>query len=184
MPRLFTAFPLPPEIRLALAASRPAPASGVRLVAPDQMHVTLHFIGEAEVGYVAELLEGVAMTRCELALAGVGQFGRGSVLWAGVQRHPALLQLHAAIGAALAAGGIAVERRAYRPHVTLARCKPHVPHAYLSDFLQRHAALQLPPLLATRFALYSSTPTASGPLYRIERWFPSSEEAAVTKRPA
>ena len=184
MPRLFTAFPLPPEICSALAASRPAPASGVRLVASDQMHVTLHFIGEAEIGHVAELLQEVLMTPCELTLAGVGQFGRGSVLWAAVQPHPALSQLHAAIGAALTAGDIAVESRPYRPHVTLARCKPYVPHAYLADFLQRHARLQLPPLLATRFALYSSTPTASGPLYRIERWFPSGEKPVFTQPPA
>ena len=184
MPRLFTALPLPPEASASLAAARPAPAKGVRLVAPDQMHVTLHFIGEAQIDHVSGLLQGIEMPACELALGGVGQFGRGSVLWAGVQPHQALLQLHADIGTALAAGGIAIESRSYRPHVTLARCKPDVPQAYVADFLERHAGLQLPPLRATRFALYSSTPSTNGPLYRIERWFPSSEEPGPRKRPA
>ena len=173
MPRLFTAIPLPPVVTQALADLQPLPASGVRPVAPAQMHVTLHFIGEAEIEETAELLQVVPMQRFELAVSGVGQFGPGEVLWAGVQPHALLRQLHADIGQALVAGGIAVEKRPYRPHITLARCKPHAPPDLVPDFLDRHVALRLPPVTATRFALYSSTPSASGPLYRVERWFPA-----------
>jgi 2'-5' RNA ligase len=173
MPRLFTAIALPDAVTAALAALQPAPATGVRLVAPAQMHVTLHFIGEAEIAHVAGLLQQVAMQPCELTLSGVGEFGKGTVLWAGVRSESGLWQLHAAIGRALTAGGIAVESRPWHPHVTLARCKPHVPRQLVTAFLERHAAFHLPPLTADRFALYSSTSTPHGPLYRVERWFPA-----------
>ena len=174
MPRLFTAIALPPAVTQALADLQPSPAPGVRPVVPAQMHVTLHFIGEAEIECVAALLQKVAVPPCAVLVSGVGQFGRGSVLWAGVDAQPALLQLHAVIGQALAAGGIAVEARPYRPHITLARCKPHASANLVPNFLDSHAALRLPSVTATRFALYSSTPSVSGPRYRVERWFPSS----------
>ena len=172
MPRLFTAIALPPSVTAILAELQPQAAPGVRRVAPAQMHVTLHFIGEAEIERVTGLLQDITIPLCELALSGVGQFGQGAVLWAGVNPVPALLQLHAAIGQALVAGGIAIESRRWQPHVTLARCKPQAPRDLAPAFLERHAAFQLPPLTATRFALYSSTSTPDGPLYRVEHCFP------------
>jgi 2'-5' RNA ligase len=173
MPRLFTAISLPPAIYTALAGLQPAPASSLRLVAPEQMHVTLHFIGEAEIERIASLLRAIAMPACEVMVSGVGQFSQGAVLWAGVQANAALLELHTAIGTALAAGGIAIETRPYRPHITLARCKPQFPRDIIGSFIECNAALQLPPVTVTQFALYSSHSSVNGPVYRVEKWFPA-----------
>lgn len=176
MARLFTAIALPHTLTQALVALQPEPAAGLRLVAPEQMHLTLHFIGEADVAHIAGALAAVELQPFQLTLAGVGQFSQGAVLWAGVQRNAALLDLHDAIGHALMQAGIALEARPYRPHVTLGRCKtakPALPHHRLDSFLARGAAMQLPAMAVTRFALYSSHASANGPIYRVEKWFPA-----------
>lgn len=179
MPRLFTAIALPQPLVQSLAALQPEPAPGLWLVAAEQMHLTLHFIGEAEVAHIAQALAAVEPQPFSLELAGVGQFSQGAVLWAGVQANAALLDLHAAIGRALAQAGIALETRPYRPHVTLARCrtaKPALPRHMLDSFLARGAAVRLPVMAVTRFALYSSHASAQGPVYRVQKWFPAQRQ--------
>ncbi|HEX5538611.1 MAG TPA: RNA 2',3'-cyclic phosphodiesterase, partial [Methylophilaceae bacterium] len=122
---------------------------------------------------IADILRLVEMQPQELAVAGVGQFSQGAVLWADVQRDSALLKLHKDIGRALVNAGIATEARPYQPHITLARCKPQVPRNIIDGFLERNAALQLAPVAVRQFALYSSNASAHGPIYRVEKWFPA-----------
>ena len=47
MARLFVALDLPHAVTTKLVAHQPRPCSGIRLIPPSQMHLTLHFIGEA-----------------------------------------------------------------------------------------------------------------------------------------
>ena len=172
MPRLFIALALPPEVTVPLAALLPASMRGMRRVPPEQMHLTLHFIGEAEIEHIATLIKPVHMQPFSVLINGVGQFSRGTVLWAGVAPEPALLELHAGISQALVQGEIAVETRPYRPHITLARCKPYAPRRVMHDFLEHNAGLELPQVKVSEFALYSSPPSTHGPIYRVERGFP------------
>jgi 2'-5' RNA ligase len=174
MPRLFIALELPRPVSSALTELLPRPAHGVRRIPAEQMHVTLHFIGQAEIEFIAQLLEQVRMQPFELLVAGVGQFSRAAVLWAGVKADAALMSLHGEIGKALQAGGVAIETRPYRPHITLARCKPQLPPEMVRDFLAQSGKLVLPAIPVSSFALYSSTPSAAGPVYRVERRFPAA----------
>src|SRR5438067_4119547 len=104
MPRLFVAI----AVTQALAAIQPAPTAGVRLVARDQMHLTLHYLGEADRDRMANALREVAVPTFALTLEGIGQFGStgGAVtLWVGVRESPELLKLHAAVATALGSEG-------------------------------------------------------------------------------
>lgn len=49
MPRLFVAVSLPAATTAELALRQPPPMAGIRLVELGQMHLTLHFIGEADI---------------------------------------------------------------------------------------------------------------------------------------
>jgi RNA 2',3'-cyclic 3'-phosphodiesterase len=174
MSRLFIAVELPAAAARELARIRPPPADGVRLVEPHQMHVTLHFLGEADVDRVAAALASVRAAVAPLTLEGVGQFpsaGGAVTLWAGVRRSPALLGRHAAVAAALAGEGFRPEARAYTPHVTLARCEPGVARGVAAEFLARHAGFSLPDVPAEGFSLCSSEPAGGTPAYRVERSF-------------
>ena len=48
MPRLFVAVDLPRSATAELARILPAPLTGCRRAEPDQMHLTLHYLGEAD----------------------------------------------------------------------------------------------------------------------------------------
>ena len=123
MPRLFTALDLPPATAHELTAIQPAPAPNLRLVPPDQMHITLNFIGDADTDHIATALATVTAAPFQLDLRGVGHFQSASgavTLWAGVELCAERLRLHAAVGAALAGVGFEPESRPYPPHVSLA----------------------------------------------------------------
>jgi 2'-5' RNA ligase len=177
MPRLFIALDLPLSIKAELVRIQPPPVAGLRLVPSEQLHLTLHFIGEARIDPVVTALSSVVGSSLTLVIEGAGKFslsGKPTVLWAGVRANTALSELHAALGNALAAGGFSLETRPYSPHLTLARCGNRVPADVIDEFLARHQALSLPPVPVTGFGLYSSTTVDGAPVYRLERWFPLS----------
>ncbi len=172
MPRLFIAIELPPAITAELARLQPRPAPGLRLSSAEQMHITLHFLGEADVLPIKNALQSVAVPAFSLQLAGLGQFrsrGDNVALWAGVEVSEELLALHAGITAVLADAGTRLQSYRYKPHITLARCKPGMPAALIPAFLAQQFSLPFIPV--TGFGLYSSTLTKDGPLYCREQWF-------------
>jgi 2'-5' RNA ligase len=123
--RLFTALWPGPDVRAELAALRDAwrwPA-GAKPVPDEKLHATLHFIGRFPRDRLEALgtaLDGVATAPLRLGLLG-SEVWRGGIAVATLADLPALHELHAQLGAALAAVGVALEERPFRPHVTLAR---------------------------------------------------------------
>jgi RNA 2',3'-cyclic 3'-phosphodiesterase len=175
MPKLFVAVDMPAVVTAALARMQPPPMPGVRLAAQHQMHLTLHFIGEADIDRMAAALSAVRAPAFALTIEGVGQFpsADGSVtLWAGVRASTGLAGLHGTVAAALAGEGFRPEEGRYTPHVTLARCGPQIPAGLVGEFLNRHSALSLPTVALEEFALYSSAFVGDGPVYTRERRFP------------
>jgi 2'-5' RNA ligase len=180
MSRLFVAIDLPIAVTSVLQRLQqrvePPPAAGLRLISAEQMHLTLHFIGQADIAGVLDALQAVRARAFTLRLAGVGQFysRSGTSLWAGVERDPPLLALHAAVGLALSGIGQLIEPRAYTPHITLARCKLELPAQTITTFLDNPTALTLPEVAVRDFALFSSITANAGPQYHCEQRFPLS----------
>lgn len=173
MPRLFVALDLPPVLTAALARLQPPPCAGLRLIPVGQMHLTLHFIGQAAIAQTADALQMVHARSFALHLAGLGQFRAraGLTLWAGVEVNPALLALHSAVKLALSGGAARLDMRPYRPHITLARGKSGFPAEVVARFLAQDADLALPEVAVRDFALYSSITAHEGPVYRCEQRF-------------
>ena len=172
MVRLFTAVPLPDMVRqqLMLAAGG---VPGARWSEPHNMHITLRFIGEVDHGLAEDCalaLESISVSPFAVTIAGVGQFGAGQharVLWAGVEKNPALGHLRDKVESVLVRTGLEPESRKYAPHVTLARLRD-APKERLAAYLQSHARLQVGPFPVDRFILYSSWPGKEAPAYREE----------------
>lgn len=177
MPRTFLAIDLPEPARQALQHARPQRAVGVRPVRESQLHLTLHFLGDVANDRLPVLLDAMQAIEFEpfaFAIAGVGRFpprGRATVLWAGLATSDALQSLHQQIGTALLNAGFRVERRRYRPHVTLARLAPDTPPEVVDRFLIAQAGLALSDIPVERFTVYESRKTPSGsehvPLARV-----------------
>jgi 2'-5' RNA ligase len=165
MLRLFVGIALPPEIKLRLSLIA-AGVPGARWVDPGNYHVTLRFIGEVDEGMAADIDASLVQIRAatfDLVLSGVGQFG-DRMLWAGIEKNPALQHLRDKVESALVRLGLEPETRRYAPHVTLARLKG-ASEARLQAYIQEHALFRAEPFAVDRFSLIASYLTKSGAIY-------------------
>ncbi len=171
MARLFVAIDFPDEIKMVLQQCQPLPQAGLRNTRRDQLHLTLHFLGESSVEPIATALQSVPVVPFSLTIAGVGHFENhdgSSILWAGLRPSLELTHLHQSVSAALLPTGFRPETRPYSPHITLSRCGPEVPAGVIQTFLKAHANLSLPPIHVDQLRLYSSVLTPTGPQYKLE----------------
>ena len=105
--------------------------TGFKWVARDNLHITLKFLGEIEPEQVTRLdtnlsrIGGIRPFRA--TLSGVGAFPNLSsprALWIGVgEGSEEMSKLAASVEKAAAASGFDEERRAFHPHLTLARAR-------------------------------------------------------------
>lgn len=173
MHRLFVAIRPPKTVReqlLDLMEGMP----DMRWQHDDQLHLTLRFIGEVERPVAEDLvaaLQHVRFDHFSIALDGVGKFEkhRNGALWSGVRPKEQLKALNAKVERACQSAGLEPERRAYHPHITLARWKGRAPR--LDAYLERHGGLTSEPWEAREFILYESHLAHEGAHYEaIERF--------------
>lgn len=127
--RLFFAlWPDPPTLARGLAeVQRRVPRGSGRPQRADQLHLTVEFLGsvpEARLGDVLEVgrVAAAGASCCTLVLDATEHWRRPQVLCLTASVvPPPLLALVEALRAELAARGFEPERRAFRPHLTLAR---------------------------------------------------------------
>lgn len=167
MHRLFAGLSLPEPTR-NLLLDMMEDGLAVRWQEEPQLHLTLRFLGTVERPLAEDLagaLQQVTAPAFDLRLSGVGRFARprGGALWAGVLPHEPLAFLAARIERAVQTCGIAPERRAFHPHVTLARWSGAQPD--LEPFLRHHAGLRSEPWRVESFTLFESHLSRHGAHY-------------------
>jgi RNA 2',3'-cyclic 3'-phosphodiesterase len=180
MPRLFVAVDLPETHKRRLSGLQ-TDIPSARWSRPQQMHLTLRFIGAdvpaEQVEPIKTALRSIHAGGFDLELRGVGRFPLGSRkaprgLWVGIQPQPALNDLHHQVESALAGIGIAPDDRPFSPHITLARLKAHKLSPQAEAFLAAQADFRAEPFTVTEFLLISSTLTPGGSKYTYEeRYF-------------
>jgi 2'-5' RNA ligase len=102
-----------------------------RWIAPDNLHITLWFIGDVADDRAAAVISAVNATfatrRFDLEVSGAGAFpahGAPRVFWIGVgEGQESMKALYEELAARLQPLGFERERRAYSAHLTLARVK-------------------------------------------------------------
>ena len=129
--RVFIAIEIPNKIRQALGEIQHdlrSLTNSVRWVALDSIHLTLKFMGETPEKRIEEIntgLTGLTWKRFTVTVRGVGFFpGTRSprVFWAGMAA-PTMKELAEEIDVRMERVGFDKEKRAFRPHITLARAK-------------------------------------------------------------
>ena len=175
MIRLFTALSLPDDVADTLAR-RQSGLPGAKWRERDQLHLTLAFYGEIDErradDLAAELNRAAAGGPFEFELRGVGAFGdahRSHTLWAGVEPNERLSVLAGRCRAAGERAGVTMEKRDYRPHVTLAYLKPQTSPDRVGAWITGHNLLHSPPIRVDRFGLWSSILTHDGSRYELEQ---------------
>ena len=121
--RLFVAIRFSPAVRAVLldavdALRRQGQGTFTR---PENLHLTLAFLGEAESAAPAQAALEAACTggAVSLTVGGLGHFD--DIWWAGVRENARLEALALGVQDALRQAGYPVERRPWRPHITLVR---------------------------------------------------------------
>jgi 2'-5' RNA ligase len=158
--RLFVGISLPEDVRRRLAAMCSG-LPGAKWIDPESMHLTLRFIGEVGGGQAEDIdaaLRGVSAPAFDLRVSGIDCFetgGKVHTLWAGIDKQPLLLRLHDKVESALVRTGCEPERRKFKPHVTLGRCRPNA-QARIGSFIQMHNRIALGPFPVDHFTLFRS----------------------------
>src|SRR5260370_25553349 len=150
----------------------------LRWTSHEAWHVTLAFLGQ-----VSDVAAGRLMPRLEraahrhetvaLGFAHGGAFPNGTrarVLWTGLQGdHRALAALAAAVSAGARRAGAPPpdEGRAFRPHLTLARCRAP---ADVRPLVAALAGFAGTPLIADRIHLIRSQPGPRPPCQALASW--------------
>lgn len=148
---------------LSALARDTAAQTGGRAPSAANLHLTLAFLGDVAAARIAALhalgpAVAAPVLPFTLTLDRVGAFGNGAMAWVGASAPPRDLErLVQSLTGALAKEGFPTERRAFHPHVTLARhCRRPVGGAPIVSIAWR----------VEQFTLNASELTPRGPRYR------------------
>lgn len=174
--RLFFAIELPDPLREHLVAVRKRLEPTVRMAytRPENLHLTLKFLGEVADGVVASVCAAAAALpkrdSLELQAGGLVCFPeQGKVRMAGavVTAGPALSNLVDDLENACQRLGFARERRAFVPHITLARARVPLASAVRAKLAEAVAgAFPGPKATVGQYVLMESDLSRGGATYR------------------
>jgi len=176
MYRLFVAIDPPEEIKRQLTEICFG-LPGAKWANPEQMHITLKFIGEVDGAVLRdarEALQVIARDSFELTVKGVGFFpphGQPQLIWAGVESNESLTQLRNKVESTLVRAGLKPEKRKFAPHIRLANVK-ETPPGRMVGYLGQYSLLKLPPFKVTEFCLYSSFLGSERAIHEVDTVYP------------
>jgi 2'-5' RNA ligase len=175
MHRLFVALRPPEHIRDLLLDAMDDSAD-FRWQDEEQLHLTLRFVGKVERPVADDLAAELGRIRAgafELRVAGTGRFEQRSsgALWAGAEPRAPVAALAAKVERACVAVGVQPERRAFHPHITLARWKGRRSHE-VARFLERTRGLSSEPFEVRDFILFESRLSRHGAHYEEVATYP------------
>jgi len=173
--RLFVAIRPPEQIRDLLIDAMDT-STDFRWQDDEQLHLTLRFVGEVERPAADDLADALSRIRTPsfaARIAGIGRFEQrnSGALWAGVEPKAPLAALAAKIERVCQQVGLEPERRAFFPHITLARWKGRRSRE-VADFLDRRRGLSSEPFEVTEFILFESRLSRHGAHYEPVARYP------------
>jgi 2'-5' RNA ligase len=172
--RLFVAIEIESDIRDRMEAFMQqwkTKISNARWVRPQGLHITLKFLGnvkdERRAG-IEQALRQIHAPRFQISVQGIGVFPNPKsprVLWVGIRADDGLASLAAQVDQQMVCNGFEPEKRAFSPHVTLARLKER------SGKSEIEKALSVPEsnfgtMTARAFHLYESNVSPQGSIYK------------------
>ncbi|MFA5077380.1 MAG: RNA 2',3'-cyclic phosphodiesterase [Candidatus Micrarchaeia archaeon] len=169
--RIFVAVDSPPWIKKKLAMTqKELPLEGVRLVAPENIHVTLKFLGEVsakKIPSIEQRLGAIEHEDFEIRVKGLGAFPSEEyvkTVWAGCK------------GAGLKGLAKKVEdaldefpKEEFTGHLTIARVTGKAP---LKGIFNDYRDFRFGFFNAQKFRLMASALTSSGPKYSVLAQYP------------
>jgi len=133
-----------------------------RIIAPENYHITLHFIGsvtDEDKDCLHQAARKITFQPFDLSLDDFGFFDKVKVFWMGMQTAPVELScLHKNLGEVLSACDYQPDTRPYMPHVSLLRKAEKVPIEYQPFSINWHV---------DEFFLVESVSSPDGVNYKV-----------------
>jgi 2'-5' RNA ligase len=180
--RLFVALDLPEPVRTSLGqliTKLKSKSRAARWVPPENLHITLKFIGYVGNEKLSPIESALSSIRAahpiELHFRGMGFFPnerRPRVFWCGIAGSPNLAELAADIDRALAPLGVGAETRPFTPHLTLARFKSDEGVPEVVRVATDMKSTDFGAAIETHFHLYESLLKSTGAQYNRVASFP------------
>lgn len=187
--RLFVAVNPPDYVRDALGELKQE-ARGIQWIPPERHHLTLKFIGEIDPDAeerICRAFDKIDSGSFILPLGRVGVFpesGPPQVIWAGVGGgHPRLYKLQHTVQDTLFNLGYDPGKRAFQPHITLARCHG-ASGEWVRQWLKKHRDFEGPAFRVDHFGLWRSRTGMSDVPYLQEAAWSLKSDVPALFRPA
>jgi RNA 2',3'-cyclic 3'-phosphodiesterase len=171
--RLFVGLDLPPDVvrNLERLLEELRPAARIQWSPPANLHITTKFIGQWPEDRLPELTRALGALPSHdpipVRIQRLGFFPNERaprVFWCGIDA-PGLDALAADTDRATFALGIESEKRAFSPHLTLARIKERLDFDPLRRKIAAMPSLDFGSFMAASFFLYLSKPGPKGSVY-------------------
>ena len=156
--RIFIAIDIPDtakrDLGRMIGAIDALGVAGVRVVRPDGIHLTLKFLGDVDIAAIDEIVAGIhrAAARSDrfcLALGEIGAFpsrANARVVWVGVDGDvEPLRRLQSNVQEEMRPLGFRRDRRAFNPHLTIARIRDGARPADVRRVLDAASSVRNPP---------------------------------------
>lgn len=163
------------DLQKQLAAKVDIKKGDVKWVEPDNIHLTLKFLGEiddAKIPEISGITERVAAAHNKFTLdvETVGSFGGKSakVVWVGAGKGAdKLLALQKNLDEHLTLAGYPSEEREFSAHLTLCRVRNPKAGIKLADACKAFENYKLGSISADALCVYQSQLTPAGPIYTL-----------------
>ncbi|WP_321401623.1 RNA 2',3'-cyclic phosphodiesterase [Maridesulfovibrio sp.] len=175
--RSFVAHPVPEEwkeiIRKSSASLRNGLQSKIAWVKPENMHLTLKFLGSVEEDKLAEVqgvLKKIPVVNFKITNAGAGFFPvqeKPHIIWLGIaEGTDTFCSTATKIDLEMAKLGFTKNRQSCHAHLTLGRVKKIADDDW-NALAEKISSIELPATEINGFTLYKSELTPDGPVYSV-----------------
>jgi len=130
MARMFVSVPVGDTAWSTPVSDALRACKGVKPSPPEQLHITLRFIGDVDESRIPALVSAVEAACAgtgpfEVSIKGIGCFPnerRPSVVWVGAEPHDRLTSLSDGISRQLKRSHFRFDEKAFKSHITVGRC--------------------------------------------------------------
>jgi 2'-5' RNA ligase len=151
----------------------------IKWVSPLQLHFTLAFLGDTsqeQVNLTGQMLSRVvpAYDAPVVQYRGLGlfrSFKDPRVLWIGLDIDPIIRKMKAELDRELKHLGFRIDRRDFRPHLTMARIKGMQNKEALKDLLLAYKDYYFQESTIRKLVYYESVLSRMGPAYKVIKSF-------------
>jgi 2'-5' RNA ligase len=147
--------------------------ANLKLVKPENIHITLKFLGNTEKEQLEKIKETIAdvvtgTSKFKLEFTGAGAFPNLNyikVLWVGINDNGILAPIASELDKKLHKIGFQREKRTFKPHITLGRLKGFKNKNDVKKILKQHSDRYFGELDVNNIRLKKSILNPEGPIY-------------------